>query len=179
MVSDDQKGISTAVDFAISQSHRRFGLINGKAGFDSSRKRRVGTINSLQKHGLSLLSGCDQSGQYTFRSGYMAMKRILAAPAVPTCVVDANDVMAIGAMRACADAGLVIPGQISFVGYDDTAAANYCQPRLTTVHKPTREMIQVGMQWLIQEIRHHQLAHPRRKVIASRLVVRDSVAKLS
>ena len=179
VVSDDQKGISTAVDFAISQGHRHFGLINGKSGFDSSKKRRLGTINSLQRQGLSLLSGCDQPGQYTFGSGYMAMKRILEAPVLPTCVVAANDVMAIGAMRACADAGLNVPGQISFIGYDDTAAANYCLPRLTTVHKPTREMIQVGMQWLIQEIGQHQLAHSRLKVIAPRLVVRDSVVKLN
>lgn len=178
VVSDDQAGMKLAVDYAIKQGHRRFGFINGKKGFDSSRQRKAGALASLNSHQLSLLPGCDLAGEYTLASGYQAMKQILQAPNLPTCVVAANDVMAIGAMRACIDAGLVVPDDISFIGFDDTAAASYAIPRLTTVHKPTREIIQAGMQLLIKEIAKQDLDQPRRQVIPPRLVVRQSVAKL-
>ena len=47
----------------------------------------------------------------------------------------ANDDMAIGALRAFAEAGLSVPGEVSVVGYDDIPTAAYLSPPLTTVRQ--------------------------------------------
>lgn len=178
VVTDDESGMSQAVTYAISQGHRTFGFINGRHGFDSAQKRRRGALKALHGHHLTILPGCEQAGQYTIDSGYQAMKKILQASQRPTCVVAANDVMAIGAIRACADAGLSVPDDVSFIGFDDTAASNYVVPRLTTVHKPTREIIEAGMKLLMQELNGNAPRYQRSQIILPKLVIRDSVKKV-
>lgn len=178
VVTNDEEGMAQAVEYAIKQGHRQFGIINGRRSFESSQKRRQGVITTLEAHHLNLLPGCDQQGQYTIESGYQAMKKILQALKQPTCVVAANDVMAIGAIRACHDAGLSVPGDISFIGFDDTAAASYSIPRLTTVHKPTREIIEAGMQLLMQELSQTEPTKKHRQIIRPKLVIRDSVKNI-
>ncbi len=65
-------------------------------------------------------------------SGYRAGRR-LAGDASVTAVLCGNDDLALGVMRAMWEAGRTVPAQVSVVGFDDTRAAAYLTPALTTV----------------------------------------------
>ena len=72
--------------------------------------------------------------------GYKAALKILKCAELPTAILAANDLMAIGAMRAFQEKGLNVPEDISIMGYDDINFANIVTPALTTIHQPTYEL---------------------------------------
>ena len=61
----------------------------------------------------------------------------------------ANDQMALGVMRACAEKGIAVPGQISVVGFDDTTDSAWFSPPLTTVRQAFREAGERSVEWLL------------------------------
>jgi DNA-binding LacI/PurR family transcriptional regulator len=55
-------------------------------------------------------------------------------------VLAANDLMALGVMKACRAHGLAIPRDLSVVGFDDIAFASFADPPLSTVCLPREEL---------------------------------------
>ncbi|HLT61999.1 MAG TPA: substrate-binding domain-containing protein, partial [Microlunatus sp.] len=62
-----------------------------------------------------------------------AMEQLLAMPEPPDAVFCFNDLMAIGAIRACVEQGVDVPGQVAIAGFDDIAEGRFGNPTLTTV----------------------------------------------
>src|SRR5690606_41950687 len=57
----------------------------------------------------------------------------------PTAIVAANDLMALGAMKAAYSKGIRVPDDVSIVGFDDIDSASHVTPSLTTVRQPKYE----------------------------------------
>jgi DNA-binding LacI/PurR family transcriptional regulator len=70
---------------------------------------------------------------YQRADGFAAMAHLLQLPEPPDAVFCCNDLLAIGAMRACAEGGIAIPDQIAIAGFDDIAEGTYSVPSLTTI----------------------------------------------
>jgi len=175
--ADDAAGVEAAIDYAISQGHRKIGYIGGIKGFRSTSERKSGLINSLKKHHLPIIASYYFEGDYSIEGGFQEMKKMLSLPALPTLVFCANDDMAIGAVRAAEEKGLKIPKDISFIGFDDIPFVSYLNPPLTTVHKPINEISQRGTDLLLRLIAGNQSVNRQIK-IPTQLKVRKSVAKL-
>jgi len=79
-------------------------------------------------------------GDFRFESGRMAATELLDLKKLPTAIVAANDMMALGAMQELKANGLTIPHDISIIGFDDIAFASLCEPPLTTVCSPRVEI---------------------------------------
>ena len=84
-----------------------------------------------------------------------------------------GDVIALGAMRALWDLGLRIPQDISVVGYDDIASAQFCYPRLTTIRQDTAALAEKGVQTLLRQL--SQIGAPVHEIIPFQLCERESV----
>ncbi|MCX6019263.1 MAG: LacI family DNA-binding transcriptional regulator [Chloroflexi bacterium] len=82
-----------------------------------------------------------------------------------------NDMIAIGALRACRDLALRVPHDVSVVGFDDVAPSRYCEPELTTMHQPSRLLGEVAMQLLL-DLLEGRPVHDR--VLMPQLIVRES-----
>ncbi|MBL1230206.1 LacI family DNA-binding transcriptional regulator [Enterococcus sp. BWB1-3] len=175
--ADDAAGVETAIDYAISQGHRKIACIGGIEGFRSARERKAGLINSLTKHHLPINVTYFFEGDYSIEGGFQEMKKILLLKDLPTLVFCANDDMAIGAIRAAEESGLHIPQDISFIGFDDIPFVAYLNPPLTTVHKPINEISRQGTELLLNLIAGNQTTSSQVK-IPTRLEIRKSVAKL-
>lgn len=81
--------------------------------------------------------------------------------------------MAIGAMRALREAGRKIPQDVAVVGYDDIPVAAYCEPPLSTIRQPMREVGQVALDLLLEAIENPQ-AEKRTVLLKAELIVRES-----
>jgi LacI family transcriptional regulator len=108
--------------------------------------------------------------------GYPAVRDLLATRRDFTAIFCFNDISAIGAIRAIVDAGLRCPEDISVVGFDDIANANYHIPRLTTIRQPLTRMGEMAAQLLLKRIRNPEEAYPDTIMFEPELMVRESTA---
>ncbi|WP_412840359.1 substrate-binding domain-containing protein, partial [Aeromonas dhakensis] len=116
-----------------------------------------------------------QEGDFDCASGHQAMTRLLALPERPTALFVCNDMMAMGAISAAHQAGLVIPRDLSIVGYDNVALAEFMSPPLTTVNQPKEELGRLAVTRLLARINGEALADHLITVDPD-LVIRDSCA---
>ena len=92
-----------------------------------------------------------------------------------TAVLTAGDSLAFGAMRGLEQAGYSVPGDVSVVGMDDLPLSAFCNPPLTTMHIPTREIGAAALGLLLDDLGVAKL--PSRRVeLACALVHRASTA---
>lgn len=178
VLSDDEEGTFKAVEHLIKKGHTDIGIIEGKHGFKSAKKRKDGFLKALIKYKLPINSDYMVEGNYDMKSGYEGMNRLISLPKHPTAVFCSNDDMAIGAIKAIFDKGLRIPEDISIVGFDDIDFSAYTAPSLTTVKRPIEEISIVGGKKLIEVINGKE--YEGEKVhIKTELIVRDSVLDLN
>jgi LacI family repressor for deo operon, udp, cdd, tsx, nupC, and nupG len=114
-------------------------------------------------------------GDFKIEGGRRAACEMLERRQLPTAVVTANDLMALGAMQEFKSAGLKIPHDISIVGFDDISFAALTDPPLTTICLPRMELGRRAVEALMTSIEH-----PDRQgveiQIPTYLVIRGSTA---
>jgi DNA-binding LacI/PurR family transcriptional regulator len=118
---DEDAVARLAAAHLIGLGHREIGLIGVESAIDLDFRvaahRHAGFAQALQDAGIPLSTNRIETGDFTVPGGYRAARRLLAA-GPPTAIFAASDEMAIGAMQACRDAGLAVPGDVSIVGVD-------------------------------------------------------------
>ena len=93
------------------------------------------------------------AGDFTESSGYRAGFSLLAQKARPQAVFAANDMMAVGCLKAFREAGLDVPGDIALAGFDDIPIARYVTPPLSTVRVRIAELGKNAME-LLADLMH-------------------------
>jgi DNA-binding LacI/PurR family transcriptional regulator len=105
--------------------------------------------------------------------GYPAMQQLLTGAKSFSAVVAFNDMSAIGAIRALQDFGLKVPQDISVIGFDDIKAAEFNNPRLTTVRQPLSNMGRIAAQCVLNRL-HGSERYRKQIVVEPELIVRES-----
>lgn len=140
VASNDREAVREATQYLIAQGHRRIGLVAGPHGFRSARERRLGFEEAMRDAGISLPRSMVAEGNYTFESGLIAAERLLDVVPRPTAIFSSNDEMAAGVIHAACQRGLIVPRDLSVIGFDDTPIAAHMWPPLTTVRWPIASM---------------------------------------
>jgi DNA-binding LacI/PurR family transcriptional regulator len=136
-----EKGVHQAVEHLLELGHRQIAFIGGPAHFKSAQFRREAFLRTMKKHRASLhTEPMIFGGDFKLEGGQEAVKEILALKNRPTAIIAANDLMAMGALRELARAGLQVPKDISVIGCDDTWLAKLTDPQLTTIVIPRAEI---------------------------------------
>jgi LacI family transcriptional regulator len=94
----------------------------------------------------------------------------------PTALFSANNLMVIGAMRAIRDMGLACPDDISVACMDDFPWADVFNPRLTSIAQPVEAIGEQAARLLLDRLRGHAPAEPRKLVLRGQLRIRNSCA---
>lgn len=127
---DDRKAARQATQYLLSLGHRGVHYLAIPSSTSRVAQRTHGWMDALEDAGLPIPEPLQ--GGWTPRSGYLAARSLLADPSV-TALLCGNDDLALGAMRAARELGRDIPRDLSVVGFDDTPAAAFLNPSLTTV----------------------------------------------
>jgi DNA-binding LacI/PurR family transcriptional regulator len=178
IVIDDLRGGRLATQYLLELGHRRIGLIKREPSSALSYLRAVGYRKALEEAGIDPDPTLVIESKAGLAGGYASMQQMLALPNPPTAVFTHNDVLATGAMRAVQDAGLVVPDDISVVGYDDTASSAYLNPPLTTVKFPVAEMGRRAGQIILELARQEGDVPAQTLTLPVELIVRASTAPL-
>ncbi|HSF80624.1 MAG TPA: LacI family DNA-binding transcriptional regulator [Anaerolineales bacterium] len=168
---DNVAAAHQAVSHLVCLGYQRIGTITGIINSTVSLDRKAGYLKALEEHGLKVDPSLIAEGDFTEASGYRAMEQLL--PHNPQAVFAASDVMALGAMRAAREAGMRIPEDIAFIGFDDMPLPTPPKPPLTTIHQPIYEFGMKAVEVLLDMIDNG--TRPARQVIMdTNLVVRES-----
>lgn len=168
---DNVQASYQAVKHLIGLGYRRIGTITGMIRSTVSLDRKEGYLKALVEHGLPVEKSLIVEGDFTEAGSHRAMQQLL--PAKPEAVFAASDMMAVGAMRAVREAGLDIPRDVAFVGFDDLPLLPVPDPSLTTVHQPIVELGVKAVEVLIDLI-ENGARPPRRVVMDTELIIRAS-----
>lgn len=175
IILDYAVGIDEAVQHLVSLGHTNIVHIAGSNEIHSARVRRQAFVESMKRHLPKTKSPRIYEGDFRFEGGRLAASRVLADKDMPTAVVVANDLMALGAMQEFKSAGLHIPQDISIVGFDDISFASLSEPALTTVCSPRIEMGRRAFEALLLSVdKPHQLGVEI--TVPTYLIKRDSTA---
>ena len=177
---DNRGAAKEMVEYLIELGHRSIGAItHASTVFAASRMRLNGYFDALADAGLTAREEWIAYGDFAEHSGYEGMSRILESHPRPTAVFAGNDVVAYGAMRAAADAGLHVPNDISVVGYDDDYLSRYLNPPLTTMALPASGMGSAAVSLLLRRIMDDEgEEEPSKVVLPCQIAVRSSVKPL-
>lgn len=108
---------------------------------NSSTQRRLdGFRDHARRLGIHIREEWIHLGDYSVAWGRTAALRILDQAPLPDAIVCADDLIAIGVLRACRDLSIAVPDDMQVTGYDDIDFADFVAPGLTTVRQP-RERI--------------------------------------
>lgn len=145
---DDVKGAEKLVDYLISLGHRNIGCLTGVDFIHASHHRKLGYQNALQKAGIPLSNKMIINGDFSVTSGLNAAKEFINMVPRPTAIFSMSDKMAIGIIQGLKAEGFRVPEDISVVGFDDIEFAKYCDPPLTTIRQPAKELGSSAMKLL-------------------------------
>lgn len=145
-------GIRQAVQHLAALRHKRIAFISGPLTLKSAMARKRAFSQAMSEIGLSVHPEYLVEGDHTMDGGIEAMSKLLALPSRPTAVLCSNDMTAIGAMRESYDQGVVVPTDLSVVGFDDIRFAQFVTPPLTTVRMSQTEIARMAFTALLTEV---------------------------
>ncbi len=173
---DNAGSAACAVEFLLSQGHRRIAFLGGDMPITSPRLREKGYRQALFNPVLEPDEALILPGLYSVESGYQRTWTLMQnSEHPPTALFCANDEIAVGAIAAVNELGLRVPEDVSVIGFDDSSAALVSRPALTTMRQPFQELARCAVELLLAQIRGHETPG-NRVLLPTSLIVRDTVS---
>jgi DNA-binding LacI/PurR family transcriptional regulator len=173
VIADNRQGSFAVAAHLLEKGHRRIAYVQGPPNCSLSVDRYRGFEQAARKFRLPLRDVRIEAGDFTEESGYQAGKRLLSTKTPPTGILAANDMMAIGVMKAAKEAGLKIPQDIALTGGDGIPLAGYVDPGLTTFKVPMYEVGVRGVKRLLEIIENGR-KEPICEILKTEMLIRRS-----
>lgn len=174
---DDHAAAMEMTRHLLDLGHRKIGFIKGHPNHIASHDRFRGFCDALSEAGIDAEEAAAEQGYFSYRSGLSAGERLLARADRPTAIFACNDDMAAASISVAHRMGLVVPEDVSIVGFDDTALATSVWPELTTVKQPIAAMAEAALELLIADLRSRAGGSPRKfteRVLSHAMIIRES-----
>lgn len=133
VLTKNYEGARMAVDHLVDRGHRAIGMLAGRELSPSRGQRVRGFRDALTAHGLPIVEKHIVGGAPTQESGYDNTLALLEQAPEITALFAYNDLVALGALKACRDMERRVPENCAIVGFDDTRFASLTMPQLTTI----------------------------------------------
>ena len=176
--ADNVHGALMAVRHLVNSGREKLATVTGHMDLFSSRDRLKGFKRGLEEHHLPIQDERIAYGDFTEEGGYLQTKMLLSNANFDGFFV-ASDTMAYGALRAFQEAGLRVPEDVALVSFDDIPGAARHQPALTTVRQPIHQMGSIAAQTLIDQLENDDTITPRRIILPTELVLRETTPELT
>lgn len=171
---DNVAGARLATEYLLSLGHRRIAHLVGDDNLRSARERRDAFLETMLRAEVPVPPEYILPGLYTAASGEERTARLLDLPHPPTAIFAASDDIACGVLRAAQKRHIVVPDQLSVMGFDNLHAAN-SEPPLTTIDQPLKKIGEEAARLLLRLLHEEEI--PRSATLFTpTLVVRASTA---
>lgn len=174
--ADNVSGALASTKHLIEHGYQQIVMIHGPLTWASVRDRVLGYHQAMWAAGL--VPRTLAMKHTTRQDGRSAMQQVLTERKSPRAIVASNDSIALGAMEVAQAAGLRIPEDLAFCGYDDIPAALQAPSPLTTIHIPTERLGYEAAQWLFRflqlSVEQREQFIPVRILVQNTLMIRQS-----
>jgi LacI family transcriptional regulator len=171
------QGIRQAVQHLAALKHTRIAFVSGPLNLKSALARRAAFQESMREIGLGVSPDMIVEGDHKIEGGMRALSHLAVLLNRPTAILCSNDMTAIGVMREAYERGLMIPRELSLVGFDDIRLAQFTTPPLTTVQMSQTLLAEYAFKALREDVERGSTAAAGKEYeLATSLVLRGSTA---
>jgi len=177
---DNELGGYLAATAVLEQGHRNIAYISGPVGKADAQQRLLGHQRALAQYNISDNEQYLFTGNYLDTGGRDGIKHFLDNDLPFSALVCANDEMASGAMTYAREYGLVLPRDLSVVGFDNVIFARHIHPKLTTIENPVYQMGSMAAKLVLKNIYQHNeliIEHHFKPSLVTRNSVAEQIAK--
>lgn len=154
-VPREQAGdLAIPIRYLASLGHKRIGFTGGEDGVAVTELRLQVYQDTLRTLGLDTDEALIATSDFYIEDGYLAAKKLLQLKNRPTALLAMNDHVALGALRAIADAGLTVPGDVSLISCDQFYDGDFFIPRLTTLNRHDRGLGRYAIELLLSLVQN-------------------------
>ncbi|MGO4927817.1 LacI family DNA-binding transcriptional regulator [Fundicoccus sp. Sow4_F4] len=174
---DDYSAAFEATDYLVRNGHQRIGLA-GVSPIDpiAGIPRINGYRDALKQNGIPIEEELIYFGDYNFTSGKKAMEYYIQNDIALTAIFCVSDETALGVISECNKQNIIVPEDLSVIGYDNSKISSMVTPTITTISQPFYEMGNLGCESLILSILKKK--EILSEIVPFTLVERNSVKKL-
>ena len=174
LTMDDEDAASLATRHLIALGHRRIGFIAGSNEYSLSARRVAGWRDAMAEAGLAIDELLAQ-GDFSYASGEQAAKSLLSLADPVTAIIASNDQMSLATLDVSVARGMIVPGDLSLISFDNTPIVRFVQPPLTAIDQPIAELASKAVELIVADHRG-QGVPPQTVVVPASLVERKSTA---
>lgn len=150
---DERRMIQESVLQLKNAGCEKIALITAKESDEDEKNLRLkGFLDAMRQQKLEVLEERIILDEYDLNTGYNGLKQLLEKKVELDGVVCGNDLIAIGAINAARDYGIVIPQELKIIGFDNIPMAEFTNPRLTTIAQPAYQMGKAASAMMIDYI---------------------------
>lgn len=142
-------------------------------GETQDEQRYIGFLDTMTALGIPNAADYALEAPFSPAGGYDAVHQLLSEGKQFTAILCANDMLAVGALKALKEHKLRVPRDVSLIGINDMETSRYLDPMLTTVAIPMGEMGALAAKMLIDRI-HGGHKAPVKMIIPGTLICRES-----
>lgn len=176
---DHMEAARLAIKHLYDLGHRKIAFMKGHKHILDTESRWKSMMQVAKEYGVSPTADRTvemKTSSWSPEVGYEPTRRLLSATKDFSAFVCFNDTTALGAIRALHDAGMSVPKDVSVVGFDDIAAAQFNVPSLTTIQQPLEQMGKRAAQILLDRIAGNDAKYPNIVAMKPKLILRESTA---
>jgi LacI family transcriptional regulator len=174
--SDNLSGAVAATEHLLELGHRRIGFLAGRPDLESARLRERGYRMALRRARIKIDPSLIRVGGYQVDTAEEAARQLLDRRDPPTAIFAANDVSALATISVARAFGLVVPDDLSVIGFDNVPESALSEPPLTTIEQPIQQMGFDAAQILLRLVAKEPV--PEHTLLPTKLVVRGSCRRV-
>ncbi|MBE0680890.1 MAG: LacI family DNA-binding transcriptional regulator [Anaerolineales bacterium] len=173
---DGAYGMRRLMMHLVEQGHQRIAFVSAASDLSLQTDRFSGYQEGLAEAGLIFEERFVAEGNLTRDGGYLAAKKLLALHSPPTAIIGANDLTAIGILRAARELGISVGSDLAVAGFDGIEDTEHTVPPLTTLNQPVYDCARRLVRMLTALINNEVLEEPHVLLVPD-LIIRDSTLR--
>ena len=170
-------GAYSAVKYLLAMGHKKIMYLAGIEGTRTNQEREKGYLSALKKAHINWKK--EMTADFRLDTAYQKIMhywlKLKNSDELPTAIFAANDLMAIGALKAFTQLKVRVPEDISIIGFDNIPFSDCTYPPLTTIAQPTYQMGQKAVETLLRLIDKKKIK--KSVEFETKLIERDSVSR--
>lgn len=175
---DNLNASYSAIEEFIVKGHRRIGIISGPDEVYTAEERLKGYYRVHEDYSMPIDPALIGKGDYKIESGYRLLRELMQLAEPPTAIFVTNYEMTLGAIMAINDSSILVPEQLSLIGFDNLELARVVRPQLSIVIQPMKQIGETSAEVLLKRLNGDMGNFPSRYRLKPELSLKESIRSL-